>query len=123
MNTLKINRDLVTHIKIFNEKKDFYVWLHKKNLFFGTLCIYREGFYREGIYREGIYRDFWGHHTLEDLEELYCNNLVFKNKSVSLKPHIEIYCQKTLLKILYFDSLEEAKKYCNNYFPKINFEL
>lgn len=118
MNQLRINKDLVTHIKIYDSKiVENYrgeKYKHLKAHMFKFLWFIPAQYYEEGYYRNGVY-DTW-----------YCNDgKDIRYKDVDgflwINVRVEIFAQKELITTEYFNSLEEAKEYCNTNFPNVNF--
>lgn len=118
---LRINKDQVSHIEIydFTNKKCYttrglkpYEYFPDREIkwLFGLIPIktLKAGWYCEGSY-----------YSLEEVE----NHSKFKGivgGSLLRKPNIDIYRGGSLLKTKYFDSLEQAQKYCKSKFPNIN---
>lgn len=113
---LRINKDLVTHIKIHDWKKSHYYFKPAltTTYFFG---LYKET-EREGYYLKGD-RFEWFEFTVDEVKKAI--DVVDKNEVLWYKPKIEIFTQKEKIKTFYFNTVEQAKDFCNTNFPNVNF--
>jgi hypothetical protein len=115
MNELRINKDLVTHIKIYDLEYSGYYYLPeiKVKTWWGGTKVKQE----EGIYKK--YRDWWieRKYSVEYFEKEY---KFVRIKDKYYEPiHIMIFAGETKLKYKRFNSLQEAKEYCDREFPNI----
>lgn len=115
MNQTRINPDLVSHIKICDKTQTDYVYKSKK--------VHK---YLFGLYKEV---EPAGYYTIN----LFCNEvLIFTidevKESVDVfdidgvlyyKPCVEVFSGGKKIKTRYFNTLEEAKEYCDINFPNI----
>lgn len=119
MNELRINKDKVTHIRIYNIKGLKYYWKeeYKEYYFFGL--IYNTT-YPAGYWRYGSRRQYYGT-NIGHKSNLGKNEVDIKGE-LCRKPMIEIFFENDS-EIIYFDNLLEAKHYCTTNFPNINFKI
>lgn len=115
---LRINKSLVTHIKICDQKNTGKIWCEEKVVksFFKLFTVER---YPAGFYFEGRQDDwnYYGYYSKEDVEE--CVDFTHDNTHVFRKPKAEIFAGKENLKTKYFETIEEARKYCTDNFPNV----
>ena len=109
---LRINKDAVSHIKIYDFYKTDYIWCDKKPIKF--LGIFNDGEYREGYWRRGE-QSHWNW----CMDEEYLNDYVVEEGVLIEKPRIKIFTGEHVIKHKYFDSLEAAQKYCKGKFPNV----
>ncbi len=130
---LRINKDTVTHIEIYDVRKgiqqtgnvrnDSYELLpYKKERikyfipFFNKTIIYPKGYYRNGIYELSEYSSY--HYTEKKIENM--KGIFVFGLDVFTKPFVKIYVGNTLIKSMYFDFIDEAQSFCNKKFPNVN---
>ena len=119
MNELRINKDLVTHIQIFDKQYSGYYYLPeiKVKTWWGGIKVKQE----EGVYIK--YRDWWVERqcSVEYFEKEYKFERIGDKYYESV--YILIYAGETRLHLERFDRLEEAKEYCETFFPNVSFKI
>lgn len=133
MNELRINKDRVSHIEIYDTIKGIqksghvinnsYELLPRKEErikyfipFFNETLIYPEAYYKNGVYELS---DYWTYsYTKEEINDI--RGLYISGIDVWTKVFVKIYAGSHMIKSLYFDNIEEAKKYCEDNFPNVN---
>lgn len=105
---MKINRNNITHIKTYIKcKNPFYYYLNEKKClgFVTRLAGFRNMF---SIYDSTICSE----------EEILKNNFI-KNNTVYYKPHIDLYCDKTRIETIYFETESMLEDYVKKEFSGI----
>lgn len=119
---LRINKSLVTHIKIYDQEDTGKIWCEEKTVktFFNLFTVER---YSAGFYFEGRqdYWNYYGFFSKEDADQ--CVDLTHNNLYLFHRPKAEIFAGQEKLKVKYFDTVEEAKGYCEKNFPNVNVVL
>ena len=115
---LRINKDTVSHIKIhdFYETKYRFKNVYVQKHFFG---IFGKTEYPEGYWQKGEQRSWnldMGYFYLKDSID---HKFVDRNGTLYEKPEIEIFCGEKRIKRKFFESFEEAQKYCKGKFPNV----
>lgn len=132
---IRINKDQVTHIKIYDSVKGAYLssisgegntitfsLLPEKKIsrwakFWTGLDKLEEGYYRDGKYKfpERFKTTFIS-------KDKVGRNKRYKNVDGELWENIEveIYNSKTMMKRLWFSSMEEAKGFCSSNLPNVD---
>lgn len=114
MNQLKINKDQVSHIRIYDIKKSKYFYKPEKTK------KYLFGLFKkanlEGYYSTSFERYF----LVFTMKEVY-NSVHFRNIDGILwyNPYIEIFAGKDMVPKC-FKTVEEAKEYVTINFPNVN---
>lgn len=125
MTELKINPQQVTYLKIYGAHKGVkFSWgyedyTYKPASYFKCLWLFKTPFkkYNSGYYRYG--RTIFIEHMFPELEEGQYTLL----NEVYTKAHVEIFAGKEIIKTIYFDGLEEARKWCETNLPNVNLEI
>ena len=127
--TLKINPDSVTHVKIFSKREGVrtnyqgnvkLLYLNEKKKWH-LMSSYPAGYYENGKYSDtgwSIYR------TPLDIAEMG-DKIEIVGDTIFTKEHVEIYCGVKLVHIEYFDSYDELNSHLSNNYPnvKITYKL
>ena len=120
MTEIRINPEQVSHVRVFDQIKGvqgnlgnilqykFLPSTYRKYLFGLIIWGDKEAYYKNGVY------DSW--FMIDKLLEGY----VDVNGWMEEKPHIEVFAGKELIKRMYFNSLEDAKKWLKENLPKVN---
>lgn len=130
---LRINKDKVSHIKIFDVRRGvqeeywnnkYYKLLPKTRkrewfFIFTWMETYEEAYYRNGEYdKDDMFTSGYDFYTKEEVGDL--EGVFIDGDELYTKPIIKIYSNDYLLKSKFFDTLDEAKSYCDNNFPNVN---
>lgn len=121
MKETRINPNQVSHITIYDECKGVryqyqtidYVWMEEDSflfLWFYKILNYPAGFYRN-CKRKWISND-----TPLEIEDWH----FVRDNCIWSRPKIEIFCAEKRIKIKYFKSIEQAKKWVTSNFPNCN---
>ncbi len=111
---LRINKSLVTHIKIYDQEESGYIWCNavpERRIFFNLITTdygWGAAYWWRG--RQGSFND-----KLFKLK----SNMIDINGVVYFIPHITIFAGNEKLKTKYFETIEEARKYCTDNFPNV----
>lgn len=117
----RINPQQVTHIKIYDECKGVrynyqtvdYVWMEEDS--FLLFWFYKVVNYPAGFYRN-CNRGFITNDTPFELEHWH----FVRGNCIWSKPKIEIFAGEKLIKSMYFESVKDAKNYCNKNFHNVS---
>lgn len=112
----RINPQQVSHIQIYDAHKG-YRWLNC-NLEYTFRPKYKHWFWEnqpQGYYRKGKPQSTWTS-RFEELPE-GCYDLLGELYSYA---KIEIFAGEKRIKTEYFESIEQAKKYCNKNFKEVS---
>jgi hypothetical protein len=121
MKEVRINPQQVSHIQIYDECKGVrylfgtidYVWMEEDSflfLWFYKILNYPAGFYRN-CKRKSISND-----TPLELEHWH----FVRDNCIWSRPKIEIFAGGKQIKTEYFESIEQAKEYCDKNFKEVN---
>lgn len=126
MTQVRINRDTVTHIKIYPPNRgpeDYshpYIKLPATNIrrFFFWNVDFPEGYYSGGTYLQDSswYPNYF---TEEEVKER--NAWYIKDNEIWTRAKIVLYIGRLELGVLYFDTFSLAKRYCNKEFPNVEY--
>lgn len=109
-----VNKDLVTHIKVLDEKSANYSFVYSKvERLFG----FKFNETAPGFYFKGDSNNFMANWTEKSIEE--SEDLFLKGDDVWVRPNIEIYAGDSLIVTKYFDSLGEAVSYVGSKYPNV----
>lgn len=116
---LLINKERVTHIKMYEYVNYGYTWVPAKTekYFFG-LC---KEEYLEGYYRNGKYSSFYPRITKEELQRKYEYLVDWGDGRLMERPHIEIFHGDTLIYSKHFNSYFNVKNFVNDHFNDSKF--
>jgi hypothetical protein len=117
----RINPQQVSHIQIYDECKGVryqyqtieYVWMEEDSFLF--LWFYKVLNYPAGFYRD-CKRRYISNDTPLELEHWH----FVRDNYVWSKPKVEIFVGEKRIKTEYFESLEQAKEYCDTNFKEVN---
>lgn len=122
----RINPNKVTHIKISDKHKGIkgyfgdvsdYIWLDGKvskilGIKTGT---YDSGFYLSGSYSNDRFYSVYSKEHVEKSDKLYING-----DEIWTRVQVDIYIKDFLLKTKYFESIDIAKRFCDNNLKGVN---
>lgn len=124
---LLINKDIVSHIRVFNNTKGRlckwrgtleYVWMDTD--YFKFLWLFKTPILN---YPAGFYRNSKRRWVVNDAPtELRDGEYVFNN-AIWTKPRIEIYAGDHLIKTMYFENRHDALEFCGEKFSNVNIHI
>lgn len=109
----RVNKDTTTHLEIFDYSETDYIWCNEKPIKF--LWIFNDGKFEKGYWRRGEQSN-WNWMMGED----YLNHYVDREGILFERPLIKIYAGEYLIQRKYFDTIEDAQRYCKGKFPNVN---
>ncbi len=115
---ITFNKEKVTHIKITDLIKTDYIWhdeRKKVKKLFGLITL-KEG-YKAGFYK-GDPTSLFTYSIDEAVEGSININGIFY-----WLPVIEVYINNERVGLKYFDTIEEAKSFCEKEFPNVKYKL
>lgn len=119
MSELRINKDLVSHIRIYDLEKtiNYYKAETTKKYFFG---LFKETEH-EGYYWKAGYAMEYYEYSIEDIQNsktyVDIDGILWRN------PRIEIFAGKEMIKRKHFKTVDEAKNYATHKFPNVNIKI
>lgn len=122
MGQLKINKDKITHIELYDFEDLGYEWVnyvYKPNWLERLLGSKKEnhsGYYRNGVYSYARFK--YGLHY-EEVKQ----GEIDKRGKLYEKPKAIIFIEKYVLRVRYFESYKEALDFCKKEFPNVNYIL